>query len=146
MATVVVGIDGTEASRPALKWAGEEAKLRGAALRIVHTWSRPYSVSGPNPRNTGFVGAEDSERRLADELVDGELDATGIEQVRIERELVEGAPAEALLHAAQGADMLVIGSSRHRKLGDMALGAVGRECVEHSPCPVVIVRPAMHGG
>ena len=48
MASVVVGIDGTEASRAALRWAADEAKLRDAALRVVHTWDRPYSVPGPH--------------------------------------------------------------------------------------------------
>jgi nucleotide-binding universal stress UspA family protein len=140
MGKVVVGIDGSEAARQALRWAGDEAKLRGAALQVVHTWSRPYAVSGPNPR-MGGLDAEDSERRRAEELVERELEATGIERVRIEREVVDGAPAKTLLDAAQRADLLVIGSSRHRKVADVALGAVGRECVQHSPCPVVIVRP-----
>ena len=145
MPSVVVGIDGTEASRQALRWAADEAKLRGTVLRIVHTWSRPYAVSGPNPQSERpEVDEEDAERRLAGELLDRELEATGIEAtgVRIEAELVEGSPAKKLLDAAQNADLLVIGSDRRERLAGNPLGRVGRECVQHSPCPVVIVRPA----
>jgi nucleotide-binding universal stress UspA family protein len=144
MASVVVGIDGSEASREALRWAADEAKLRGAALRVVHSWSRPYAVSGPNPQShRPAVDEEDTERRLAEDLVDRELAATGVEAtgVRIEPELVEGPPARTLIDAAQHADLLVIGSGRRGKLADIPLGRIGRECVQHSPCPVVIVRP-----
>ena len=138
---VVVGIDGSEASRQALRWAAGEAKLRGTALRVVHSWTRPYAVSGPYPRTAGPpVDEEDTERQLAEDLLERELEATGVEVtgVRIERDLAEGAPAETLLGAAQHADLLVIGGDRHGGLAD-ALGRVGRDCVRHSPCPVVIV-------
>jgi len=144
MASVVVGIDGSEASREALRWAAGEAKLRGASLRVVHTWSRPYAVSGPNPQpERPVVGEEDNERRFAEELLDRELAATGVEVtgISIEPELVEGPPAKTLLDAAQHADLLVIGSDRRPKLVDNPLGRVGRECVQHSSCPVVVVRP-----
>src|SRR5580765_7267224 len=145
MARVVVGIDGSEASGQALRWAAEEAKLRGAALHVVHTWTRPYSVPGPYPQ-TGRgprpePDKEDTERRLAEELLDRQPAASGVEVtgVRIEPELVEGPPAKRLLDAAQHADLLVIGSDRRGKLVEIPLGRVGRECVQHSPCPVVIV-------
>jgi len=148
MASVVVGIDGTEASRQALRWAAEEAKLRDAALRVVHTWDRPYVVSGPYPQTSGpRVDEEDTERGLAEELLDRELAATGVEAtgVRIEPELVEGPPAKTLIDAAQHADLLVIGSDRRGRLAHEPLGRVGRECVQHAPCPVVIVRPTPSG-
>jgi len=88
------------------------------------------------------AGTEDAERRLAEELLDRELAATGVTAagIRIEPELVEGAPAKTLLDAAQQAELLVIGSDRHGKLAEIPLGRVGRECVRHSPCPVVILR------
>ena len=148
MTTVVVGIDGTEASREALRWAAEEAKLRGAALRVVHTWDHPYAVPGPYPQTSGpRVDEEDTERRLAEELLDRELAAAGVEAtgVRIEPELVEAPPAKTLIDAAQHADLLVIGSDRRGRLAHEPLGRIGRECVQHSPCPVVIVRPTPSG-
>jgi nucleotide-binding universal stress UspA family protein len=144
VASIVVGIDGTEGSRQALKWAADEARLRGAELRVVHTWDRPYAVPGPHTQAGRPVpDEEDTEHRLAEELLERELAATGVEVtgVRIEPELVEGPPAKTLLDAAQHADLLVIGSDRRRKLVDIPLGRIGRECVQHSPCPIVIVRP-----
>jgi nucleotide-binding universal stress UspA family protein len=81
------------------------------------------------------------ERRIADEFVSRELDVTGTNGlgVRIEREVVEGRPATILLQAAENAELLVLGSSRHGALASVVLGAVGEECARHAPCPLVIV-------
>lgn len=143
MARIVVGIDGSEDSRDALRWAGQEAELRDATLQIVHTWPRPYRVSGPTTQlGPSFdVPPEEAERHAAEKLVEDELDATGVDAtgVRIETELREGDPADTLLAAAREADLLVIGSSRHGGL-PLRLGEVARRCIEHAPCPVMVVR------
>jgi nucleotide-binding universal stress UspA family protein len=83
-----------------------------------------------------------TERRNAEELIARELDAVGAggAGIRTEREVAEGQAAQVLLAAADGADLLVLGSSRHGMLADVVLGAVGQECVRHAPCPIVIVR------
>jgi len=154
MRKIVVGINGSEASRQALRWAAGEAKLRGATLGIVHSWRRPDKASGPlwpMPQLGGKFDtlAEVTEQRVAEDFLRNELDATGVEAtgVRIERELVEGDPAETLLAAARESDLLVIGSSRDGKVGRAVLGDVAGRCVERAPCPVVIVAallPASH--
>ena len=38
---VVVGIDGSDSSSKALAWAAQEARMRGAVLRVVHAWHLP---------------------------------------------------------------------------------------------------------
>jgi nucleotide-binding universal stress UspA family protein len=144
MASIVVGIDGTEASRSALRWATAEARLRGASLHVVHTWPHPIEAYGPSPRMSERFPSDTvaAEHRIAKELVEREFERTGIEAtgVSIEAELVEGEPARVLLAAAQDADLLVIGSSRHGTVASVILGAVAEQCVRHAPCPVVIVR------
>jgi nucleotide-binding universal stress UspA family protein len=49
--------------------------------------------------------------------------------------------AEALLHAAAGAGagLLVVGSRRHGTFAGIMLGSVSQHCVQHAPCPVVVV-------
>lgn len=144
MGTIVVGVDGSEASRRALRWAVHEAKLRGVGLHVVHTWPTPYVVAGPNPRmgSKYTIDVAKEEQQIAKELLERELDATGAYAagIHIEREVVEGAPAETLLAAAKGAELLVLGSSRHGTLAGVVLGAVGQKCIQHAPCPLVIVR------
>ena len=39
---VIVGVDGSAESREALRWALEEARLRGATVRAVYAWRDPY--------------------------------------------------------------------------------------------------------
>jgi nucleotide-binding universal stress UspA family protein len=53
------------------------------------------------------------------------------------------APA-ILLRAAEGADLLVVGSRGHGAFAGMLLGSVSQHCVHHASCPVVVVRHAHH--
>jgi nucleotide-binding universal stress UspA family protein len=142
MNRIVVGIDDSPQSREALQWAVREAKLRGAALRVVHTWAFPYIAAGPG-LDPGLDGRMiDDVRRVAEELVERELselgdDAAGVE---IERAVVEGASAPTLIEAAAGADLLVLGSRGHGGFAGLLLGSVTQQCAHHAPCPLVIVR------
>ena len=49
MATIVVGIDGSPASAKALRWAAEEARLRGATVRAVYAWSSVREAAAASP-------------------------------------------------------------------------------------------------
>ena len=55
-------------------------------------------------------------------------------------EVVNGHPAEVLLHAAAGADLLVLGSRGHGRFAEALLGSVAQHCVHHAHCPVLIIR------
>jgi nucleotide-binding universal stress UspA family protein len=55
--------------------------------------------------------------------------------------IVQGPPAQVLLDAAAGAQMLVVGSRGHGTLAGMLLGSVSQHCVQHAPCPVVVIPP-----
>ena len=54
----------------------------------------------------------------------------------------QGHAAQALLEAAAKADLLVVGSRGHGGFAEALLGSVSQHCVQHAPCPVVIVRGA----
>jgi nucleotide-binding universal stress UspA family protein len=54
--------------------------------------------------------------------------------------VVNGHPAQALIDAANGADLLVVGSRGHGTFAEALLGSVSQHCVHHAPCPVLIVR------
>ena len=143
MNRIVVGIDGSPPSGQALRWAAAEAKLRGAALRVVHTWAFPYIVAGPGLDPTLDARMIEDVRRKAEELVEHELSVLGDEAagVDIERVVVDGAPAPTLIEAAEGSDLLVVGSRGHGGFAGLLLGSVSQQCAHHAPCPVVIVRP-----
>ena len=53
---------------------------------------------------------------------------------------MHGHPAQVLLDAADGADLLVIGHRGHDSFAGALLGSVGQYCVHHARVPVLIVR------
>ena len=142
MGTIVVGVDGSPESQAALEWALGEAKLRGAAVKVVHAWVMPIAFAGGAPP---FVLPEaheafDSE---GEKILDDALAAAGGgvgEGVAVERSVVEGPAAQCLLRAAADADLLVLGSRGRGGFAGLLLGSIGQQCAHHARCPVVIVR------
>src|SRR5947209_15061905 len=104
MPVVVVGIDGSPGADSALEFAAEEARLRRAVLRAVCTWEVPtmaYASAYPPP-----TLSEDLEKD-ANKVVEETLERIKPEgDITVERRVVEGQPAEAILHAAEGADLI----------------------------------------
>ncbi len=143
MSKIVVGVDGSAESLAALRWAAQEARLRGARLCVVHAWFMPMVfTSGPPllvlPETREELGGEGG-KVLSHAL---EAAAADVEGLTVERSVVEGSAAHCLLRAAEGADLLVLGSRGHGGFHGLLLGSVSQQCAHHAPCPVVIVRPA----
>ena len=139
MATVVVGVDGSDGAHDALRFAVEEAKLRGAVVRAVMAWNPDtlaYSGGdwGPSVDPTRL---EESTRAALDAAVDT-VEANGA--AAIERVVATGQAAEVLVEQARGADMLVVGARGHGGFAGLLLGSVGHQAALHASCPVTIVR------
>jgi nucleotide-binding universal stress UspA family protein len=137
---VVVGIDGSETARHALAWAVEEARLRPARLEVVHAWHMPYVTGYPWVSPTFDLDAfeEAAQRTVAVAL--GAVDTDGLVEP-ITRTLCAGGAASALLDAAKGADLVVVGSRGLGGFTGLLLGSVGDQVVHHADCPVVVVPP-----
>jgi nucleotide-binding universal stress UspA family protein len=65
--------------------------------------------------------------------------------VEIERRVVQGRAAAALVNESRGADLLVVGSRGHGGFAGLLLGSVSQQCAHHAACPVVIVHPRPEG-
>lgn len=139
MARIVVGVDGSGPSLAALRWAVDEGRRRGAAVEAVHAWSYPAvtSVAGLVPRP---AAAHDDLAAEAQAVLDDPCDALGPEGAGVARVLQEGPVARCLLEAAEGADLLVVGSRGRGGFAGLLLGSVSQQVAHHAPCPVVIVR------
>lgn len=134
-ARIVVGVAGSPASAAALRWAVEQARLTGAEIHAIMTWDLPISYSWePVVENVDFAG--DCQKRLAT-AVRQALGDDGAHAVR--SEALAGHPAWRLVEAAEGADLLVVGSRRHGGFVGTLLGSVSQHVVAHAPCPVVVV-------
>ena len=130
---IVVGVDGSAASRDALRWAQWQAELTGAPLEVVTAWSYPTSYGFPVIADVDW---EQGARTVLDEAVDEALGP----QADVTRRVVEGHAARVLVEAADGADLLVVGSRGHGGFTGMLLGSVSEHVVTHASCPVVVVR------
>ncbi len=74
---------------------------------------------------------------LRESMRRGSVDGTRSD---VELRLVEGSPALSLLHAAEDADLLVVGSRGYGGWKGLLLGSVSTQCVTQSPCPVAVIR------
>jgi nucleotide-binding universal stress UspA family protein len=138
MQRIVVGVDTSDGARRALTWAVEEAKIRGAIVEAVHVWQLPvFAVTplGTLPIDTGEF--EVDAQKHFDDLVDA-MDVDGL-VAPIERTFVAGHPASELVEAAEGADLLVVGTRGHGGFSGLLLGSTSQQVSHHAPCPVVIV-------
>jgi nucleotide-binding universal stress UspA family protein len=142
---IVVGVDGSPIGREAFRWAISEARLRNARLRALHAWSvPPLTLAGVMPAS--FEHVRDELRSSAALVLQSELESAGDDasDVDVERVVIKSQPAEALVQAAGGADLLVVGSRGHRGLAGL-LGSVSQQCLHHAPCPIAIVHASHHG-
>jgi nucleotide-binding universal stress UspA family protein len=139
---VVVGVDGSEASKRALHWAARQAHWMGATLEVVTAWTFP---EGPAP--LGIVAhtpwPDDLElmaraRNRLDEVIHEVLPDTS--QRRIHAQMIEGSATSVLLNAAHDADLLVVGSRGLGAFKELLLGSVSERCVKHASCPVAVIR------
>lgn len=136
---IVVGVDGSESSAQALRWAVRQARLTGSALEAVSSWEYPayYGWGGTVLDDT----AADLEGNARQMLAEAVREAAGAHPgVDIRTRVECGVPARVLLDAAEGAALLVVGSRGRGGFVGALLGSVGQHCVQHAPCPVVIVR------
>lgn len=137
MGRIVVGVDGSNSSRRALKWAAEEAERIGAELQAVMTWHNPYPDMWIIHDPSGTKPIELTGRAL-ERIVKGVLgDHPAID---VEISAIEGPAAKVLVEISKDADMLVVGNRGLSEFVEMLLGSVSLHCVTHAPCPVVVVR------
>ncbi|MCZ7589817.1 MAG: universal stress protein [Gaiella sp.] len=143
---VVVGVDGSANGREALRFALAEAALRDARLGIVHSWSIPPLTATGIGMIPAFGLLREELAAAAAETLEGELErvARGATRVELERHVVQGDAAGALVERAAGADLLVVGSRGHGAVASTVLGSVSRACLHHAPCPVAVVNVAHH--
>jgi nucleotide-binding universal stress UspA family protein len=146
MATIVVGVDGSQGANEALRWAMGEARLRRANVRAVHAWTVPLVLSIPSADTFGVpepAGSMDEVRaalrKEADNILTASLEGVRGGEINVDGEVVEGRAARTLIEAAADADLLVVGSRGLGGFTGLLLGSVSQQCAHHAHCPVVIV-------
>ena len=126
--TVVVGADGSPASRTAIEFALHDAARRGARVRVVAAAQPPEFAMGlygmtaiPSPQ-TIAEHAHESVRQEVDDIRRARPDLAA---VPVTVEATVGAPGRVLVDAAEGADVLVLGHRGRGRMASAVLGSVG---------------------
>jgi nucleotide-binding universal stress UspA family protein len=140
---VVVGVDGSPASEAALAWAARYAHAIGARLQAVLAWHYP-SAAGAPPVGVAPASVTSEVEQSRYEILDKAIAATCGDRptLEVERKVVYGHPAQALIKESKEADLLVVGHRGHGGFTGMLLGSVSTHSVQHAFCPVTVVRTA----
>jgi nucleotide-binding universal stress UspA family protein len=131
---VVVGVDGSDASRGALRRAALEAAAHGARLEIVHAWD---FLDQPGPQFDPHYGEQAARTRIV-RFVEETLDPDQAASADIR--LVNDHAARALVDASAGAWLTVVGARGLGGFKELVLGSVSQYVVHHAACPVLVVR------
>ncbi|MCX4626396.1 universal stress protein [Streptomyces sp. NBC_01443] len=150
---IVVGVDGSNHSKEALRWAVAQAKAIGGRVHAVMSWewnTNPFALGTSTNTSTGAttgattgmqgdpVGAEETARqKLADTVASAVGTSPG---VPVFRRVEQGSPAQVLVDASNEADLTVVGTRGHGGFKGALLGSVSQQVVQYAASTVVVVR------
>jgi nucleotide-binding universal stress UspA family protein len=144
MSGIIVGVDGSGHSQRALEWAAREAALRHEKLTVL-TVCQGLAGWGGGAAYPGGRPETEHARELAQAETDKALEAIGAGQpAEVIVHAVNGPPAQELISAAKGAEMLVIGSRGAGGFARLRMGSVSSQVTHHASCPVVVIPAENH--
>ncbi|MEV0291455.1 MULTISPECIES: universal stress protein [unclassified Kribbella] len=129
---IVVGVDGSELSTAALRFAFKEAARRHVGVTAVHVTTPPRRHRS---RSTPSLIGEQVEQQRFDESLD-QLRVPGID---LQARIVPGHPAQVLIDESLGAELVVVGSHGGGGFAGMLLGSVSHAVLQHAHSPVAVV-------
>ena len=137
---ILVGADGSEASRTALDYAVQIAPKLELPVHVLVVWDNPVLVWGDAYSYSHETF--ESLKASAELLAANELARVFPEQPPewITSGIRQGSPAPTLIDASQEASILVVGSRGHGGFAGLLLGSVSSACASHAHCPVLVVR------
>lgn len=137
---VVVGVDGSARSAAALDYAFDRAARQRVPLVVVYAWHLEVvdGVIATTPGSPQFERVQ----RHAHETVDGMLERRRHEHpdVAVDVRVVNARPADAIVRAAAGAGLVVVGARGRGGFRGLVLGSVSHEVLHRVPAPVAVVR------
>jgi nucleotide-binding universal stress UspA family protein len=139
---IVVGVDGSESSIEALRWAGHLCHDATVELDVVTCWEYPtYSgMGGPLPPEWDPGADAAAAQTIAIKAAFGDEPPAGLKPL-----VQQGHPAQVLVQQSIDADMLVVGTRGHGGFAGLLLGSVSAHCAEHAECPVTVTRSSGAG-
>ncbi|GAB4567384.1 MAG: universal stress protein [Anaerolineae bacterium] len=135
--TILFATDASTSAERALIYLEHLAKLEGAKVYVFHAYELPNRYRAVE----GFDALAAQYRQVAQAAVDDSVEVLKEAGIDAEGELIEGAPAPAILEAAQrhNADLIVMGIRGPGSVAEMLLGSVSTHVLRYAPCPVLVV-------
>jgi nucleotide-binding universal stress UspA family protein len=132
---IVVGVDGSEHSNAALRWALAEAEAHsGGMVTAVLSWQVPF-LSFP-----GAFDRDELEKAYKSFLIETVSAVAPRPAVPLETLVAEGDPTEAMVEASKDANLLVLGIRGRSPFAGLLLGSVSQGAAATAHCPVVLVK------
>ena len=131
---IIAAVDGSPASVDALRWAVRQANLTGASLEAITCWHLP------NQYGYDAYAQDVDWETIAANTLRGAVQQLGETRLEIKQVVLQGHPADVLIRASAGADLLVVGSRGHGGFTGMLLGSVSEHVTAHAQCPVLVIR------
>jgi nucleotide-binding universal stress UspA family protein len=144
---ILVGVDGSEPSLMAVRWAAAAAQLHQRSLRLVHAFIGPL-VAAPM-MTPPYDWLPESLREEAERMVQRaeEVARSVAPDVHITGDVVSGPAGRLLVDMSSSSHLVVLGNRGHGGFASLLLGSVASTATAHAHCPVVVVRsePAVTG-
>lgn len=135
----MVGVDGSDHSRQAIRWVAQAVSVRKASLTLVHALAVPDLYAGVLPPTPKVLEAVWS--RGTNLLHEAAVFAERLGVPHVDTKLRDGTPNAVLREASRTARALVLGGPEHGRLGDTAtFGSIAPQLAAHADCPVVVAR------
>jgi nucleotide-binding universal stress UspA family protein len=137
---IVVGVDGSEFSTNALRYAVAEAAVRKTSVRAVAAYDALHPAFRDDPELLARMGADvEAEAAAAITRALEEVTETDPAPVSVDHVAVEGPAAEAILGHAEEAQLIVVGTHGKGLVRRMLLGSVSRQVLNDATLPVAVV-------
>ncbi|MEU7909364.1 universal stress protein [Actinoplanes sp. NPDC049118] len=135
---VIVGADGTDSSRSAVRWAAREAHLRNLPLKVAHVFDWEWREARYDMSHEYL----DLARKVAENITAAAVHDARLVAARldVEGEQLLGHATARLLAESEAAELMVLGSRGRGGFASMLLGSVSQRVATHAKCPVVVVR------
>lgn len=133
---IVVGVDGSESSKNALRWAMRLAPILGAKIDAIVAWEYPMALGMEGGIPVRWEPDENAKLILKASL-ESVFDPTL--PIGLTGSIRQGHPTAVLLDASKDAEMLIVGSRGLGGFSGLLLGSVSSACAEHATCPVLVV-------
>jgi len=141
---VFVGVDGSDLSTEATGYAFEQASQRGLGLTVLHAWDANFYASSVA---LSALAETWNDLEVEQEVVTSAAIAgwaTKYPDVDVRTHVIQGRPADILVDASAGSELVVVGSRGRGGFRGLLLGSVSRNVLHRAHCPVAVIRPFPH--